>query len=60
MTQHDTMTHHTSIWSQPSNYNYSTLTQSIETFLNKIFLMLFIGSTINYYPLNFVLQALDI
>ena len=54
------MTHHTSIWSQPSNYNYATLSQSIETFLNKIFMMLFIGSTINYYPLNFVLQALDI
>ena len=60
MTQHDTMTHHTSIWSQSSNYNYSTLSQSIETFLNKIFLILFIDSTINYYPLNFVLQALDI
>ena len=52
--------HHNSIRSQPPHHNYATLFQSIETFLNKIFMMLFIGSAINYYPLNFVLQALDI
>ena len=52
--------HHNSICSQPLHHNYATFLQSIETFLNKIFMMLFISSTINYYPLNFVLQALDI
>ena len=43
-----------------SHHNYATLSQSIETLPNNIFVMLFIGFSIKCYPLNFVPQALDI
>ena len=52
--------HPTSTSSQPAHHNFATLSQSIETILNNIFVMLFIGFSIKCYPLNFVSQALDI